>query len=223
MRIYPDMAIDKLFSSLTQSPGVKGAIGGAASGALVALLMNEKTRKKVGKGAVQLGGMAALAGVGYYAYQKWQNSKAVAAASNSGTIVDEARPVAAPSGPVRALPELPPVSDLLGMKMILAMIAAANADGTIDAAEMEHLFESIENATLSPAEKATLTAALSQSPTIEEIALGLDSEAQRSEVYGAALTAIDLDSPAEHLFLRRLAASLKLEPDLVAAIHKQFD
>lgn len=218
-----DMAIDKLFSELTQSPGAKGALGGAASGALVALLMNKKARKKLGKGAVQLGGMAALAGVGYYAYQKWQSSKAGTAAPSSGSTVDAAKPVASPTESVQALPEPPPVSDLLGMKMILAMIAAANADGTVDAAEMERLFESIEGAALSPSEKASLTAALSQSPTIEEIALGLDSEAQRSEVYGAALTAIDLDNPAEHLFLRRLAAALTLEPDLVAAIHQQFD
>ena len=82
------MPLDQLFSSLTNaksdpramlgsllgSPGSQGALGGAASGALVSLLMNGKARKKIQKHAVKVGGMAAVAGLGYYAYRKWQQS-----------------------------------------------------------------------------------------------------------------------------------------------------
>lgn len=82
------MSLDSLFSSLSQKvksdpkallgsllggAGTQGAFGGAASGALVSLLMNSKSRNPIQKNAVKVGGMAALAGIGYYAYQKWQN------------------------------------------------------------------------------------------------------------------------------------------------------
>ena len=70
------MPIDKLFANLNESPSAKGALSGAASGAMVSLLMNKKARKKIGKSAAQLGGIAALAGVGYFGYKKWQESRA---------------------------------------------------------------------------------------------------------------------------------------------------
>lgn len=212
------MAIDQLFSNLTNSPAAKGALGGAASGALVSLLMNKKARKKLGKGAAQLGGMAALAGVGYYAYRKWQGSKTPGTVEPISKQPDAALPLALKG------PAAPAVSDSVGMKMILAMIAAACADGSIDTEESELLFEAIESAPLTPSEKAQLTAALNAPPTIESIATDLPSPGPEvaAEIYGAALTAIQLDTPAEHFFLRRLAAALKLEPDLVSAIHEQM-
>jgi uncharacterized membrane protein YebE (DUF533 family) len=71
-----------------------------------------------------------------------------------------------------------------------------------------------------PAEKARLTSALNAPPTVERIAGLANGPEEASEIYGAALTAIDLDSPSEHLFLRRLASSLKLDDQLVNTVHE---
>jgi uncharacterized membrane protein YebE (DUF533 family) len=43
------------------------------------------------------------------------------------------------------------------------------------------------------------------------------------ELYGAALSAIEVDTPTEQLFLRRFATALKLDDDLVATICETVD
>ncbi len=198
-----------LLDGLLKSPSAKGALGGAASGALVALLMNKKARKAIGSTAVKAGGAAALAGLGYYAYRKWQENQA------RGVV--PAPPPAPPS--LEAAAHEVRTSDALAEKMILSMIAATGADGGIDEREMGILLRAVEEADIPPAAKARLTGALNQPPTVESVAALASGPEEASELYGAALAAIEPDTPAEHLFLRRFANALKLGPDLVASIH----
>jgi uncharacterized membrane protein YebE (DUF533 family) len=225
------MPLDKLFSGLSDAtsdprallggllsaPGTQGALGGAASGALVSLLMNGKSRKKLQKHAVKLGGMAAVAGIGYYAYQKWQQNNAV--------VPPPLPPAALPAPQTTAQVEPPPVPVPveLPLKMVLAMIAAAAADGSIESVEMAALANAIDDAPVTPDEKAQLSAALNQPPTVEAVAALATNPEEASEIYGAALTAIDLDTPSEHLFLRRLSRALELEDGLVASLHETLE
>jgi len=199
-------------ASLFSAPGTQGVLGGAASGAAVSLLMNKKARKKLGKTAAKVGGAAAIAGVGYLAYRTWQNRN------------DGGAQAAPPPPPVPASLEMAseeaPVAELLQVKMILAMIAAASADGTIDGQEMDGLLCAIENAPIDPAGKSQLTAALNEPPSVEEIAGLVSGPEEASELYGAALTAIEVDTPAEHLFLRRFSNALRLDPELVKTLHQ---
>jgi len=211
------MPIQKLFSDLAASPSAKGALGGAASGAMVSLLMNKKARKKIGSSAVAVGGMAALAGVGYLAYKKYQSSRGASASSGESR---SAQPeVVQPAAP--ELPAAPATNDRLGILMIKAMIAASHADGSVDAAEMDALFQAMERAELSPEENRELTRALNTPPTLESIAAAVLSPEEGAEIYGAALSAIDPDTPSEQFFLRRLATALKLDPKLVECIHTE--
>jgi uncharacterized membrane protein YebE (DUF533 family) len=229
------MPLDQLFSGLSDgnldprsvltgllgSPGTQGALGGAASGALVSLLLNEKARKKLSKSAPKVGGAAALAGLGYYAYQQWQRSRASAPAA--------APAPALPTSP----PPLPPdfgaaaaevrVSSDLPLKLVLAMIAAAAADGKIDDAEMDALMNAIDQAPLEPDEKSRLTAALNDPPTVEGLASLASDEEEASELYAAALATIEVDTPAEDFFLRRLAKALALDPGLVESLHRSLE
>lgn len=217
-----------LLGGLLGSAGAQGALGGAASGALVSLLMNGKSRKKIQKNAVKVGGMAALAGVGYYAYQKWQQSQQGSAPpapthaipAPATNVADTPPPLPADLGTasfqVKVTGELP-------MKMVLAMIAAAAADGTIDSVEMTALAEAIDTSPLEPAEKGRLTSALNLPPTVEEIAGLANGPEEATEIYGAALTAIEVDTPSEHLFLRRLSRALKLDDQLVATVHQTLE
>lgn len=239
------MPIDSLFSSLTKgqsdprcvignligSPGAQGALGGAASGAAVSLLMNKKARKKLQKNAVKVGGVAALAGVGYFAYQKWQQSRDAAPPPPPVP----GHPASAPQLPSPEPAPPPPPANLvaasatvritgeLPMKMVLAMIAAAAADGTIDSVEMNALAVAIDEAPVEPEEKKRLTSALNEPPTVEAVAALAEDPAEAAELYGAALTAIDLDTPAEHLFLRRFARALNLDEELVTSLHQTLE
>jgi uncharacterized membrane protein YebE (DUF533 family) len=212
------MPIDRLLGEFGQRPGVQGALGGAASGALVSLLMNKKARKTIGKSAMQVGTAAAVAGIGYLAYKKWQERRGSPLPASAGGPSSGA---AAPVPPARFAPPSPvlAISDSFASRMALVMMAAAHADGTIDAAELDALARFIDTAELSAAEKARLTAALNEPPGLEAISALPTNLEEASELYAAALGAIDLDSPAEHLFLRRLARSFGLDDALVASLH----
>jgi uncharacterized membrane protein YebE (DUF533 family) len=225
------MPLERLFSELSGSPTAKGALGGAASGAMVAMLLNKKMRKKLTGTAVTVGGAAAVAGLGYYAYQKWQQRQGtpshpsgsathstfaapVAAAAPMATASASATPTAIPP----ALPPPPRVDDTLALAMLQTMIAAANSDGRIDDAELARLETAVQNAGLTAAEEAKVLAALNTPPSIDTLAQLPRNPEEAAEIYGAAVAAIEADTPAEKFFLRRLATALKLPPDLTGRL-----
>ena len=211
------MPFDRLFSEFKSSSAAQGALGGAASGAMVALLMNKKARKNLGGTALKLGGAAAVAGVGYYAYQQWQKRKSSGTSGSASSL--EPAPASLAMAPVDAPPALPLVDDSLAFKMIKTMIAAAQADGQIDDAELAKLEEAVHSAGLSPAEDAAVMAALNTPVPMEEIGRWPSSPAEAAELYGAALLAVDPDTVAEKFFLRRLASTLRLPVDLTAQLN----
>ena len=62
---------------------VKGLATGGVAGGLAGILLGGKTSKKLAKGAVKLGGTAALAGLAYKVYNDWQASKTAAPAAEA--------------------------------------------------------------------------------------------------------------------------------------------
>ena len=218
------MPLDQLFANLTSSPSAKGALSGAASGAVVSMLMNKKARKKIGGSVAAIGGAAALAGVGYFAYQKWQKNKNTGAAPASPTSapsLSSASPSPAASSPpaISAGEPALTVSDSLAMKMVKAMIAAAHSDGQIDDTELGNLEQAVAAANLSPAENQEMMSALNSPPTVSDVAALATSPEEAAELYGAALSAIDPDTVAEKFFLRQLASALNLPAELTAEIN----
>jgi uncharacterized membrane protein YebE (DUF533 family) len=101
--------------------------------------------------------------------------------------------------------------------LISAMIAAANADGQIDAEERSHILERAMSANLSGSTQAFLLAELKQPKSLNEI-LSATPSALRREVYGASVLALQVDNQAEHDYLLRLAQGLQLSPEHVAEI-----
>jgi uncharacterized membrane protein YebE (DUF533 family) len=206
---------------LLQDPAAKGALGGVAGGAATSLLMNKKARKTLGKTAVNVGGVAALAGVAYWAYQRYQGRQTAADAS--------APAPRAADGSVRQPPAdsafLPAPDDTaacnaLALKLVRAMIAAASADGQIDGDELKRVLAAMEQADLNPADKAALLQAMNRPDGVDGIAQLADSQEVAAELYAASLSAIDVDTPAEHAYLSMLAAALQLPGELVSAIHE---
>ena len=121
--------------SLTDSLGglLKGQAGsfagGAAGGALAALLLGNKSARKMGSKAITYGGLAALGVIAYKAYSNWQSNQ------SSGTV---------PAAEPQTLDRLPaPQVELHSQAILRAMVAAAKADGHVDERERQLLGEQL--------------------------------------------------------------------------------
>jgi uncharacterized membrane protein YebE (DUF533 family) len=204
----------------------KGFGGGLAAGGLAGLLLGTKGGRKLAGRAVKLGGIAVLGGLAYKAYTDWQ------AAKRDGSTTDRTSGEAEPQpGMKNITPDaegtafLPaPVAErnVLGTKIIQAMIAAAKADGHIDADEQKRIFAKLDEAGLGIEEKAFLMDELRKPLDIDAIVDLADTTEQAVELYAASCLAIDPDDPAEQAYLAMLAARLKLAPELKTTIETEI-
>ncbi len=105
--------------------------GAMAAGALALLLGTGVGRKLTGAG-IKLGSLAAVGTVAYNAFQTWQSQQVA-------PVADAGQSVSALSGPA---------SDQRGKVLLIAMIAAAKADGTVDAKEKETITQQIDKLNL---------------------------------------------------------------------------
>jgi uncharacterized membrane protein YebE (DUF533 family) len=110
-----------------------------------------------------------------------------------------------------------------GFELVLieAMVAAAKADGHIDAGEQRRLFAEVEHLSLDAESKAYVFDLLSRpvDPSRLEVAAG-DPE-QAAQVYLASRLAIDPDNPAEQAYLDELASRMQLPGELRAHLERQ--
>ena len=114
---------------------------------------------------------------------------------------------------------LPAAEEAAGL-MLRAMIQAAKADGTIDAAEKARLMDTVgEDAT--PEDMAFVKEQLA-APVDPEALAAATPEAQRMQVYSAALMTITVDTDEEAEFLDRLAKAMNLPETTVNALHMQM-
>ncbi len=104
--------------------------------------------------------------------------------------------------------------------LIRAMIAAANADGLIDAEERAAILERAMEAGLDAATQQFLMGELKSPAALEAIVAATRPEL-RFETYAAALIAISIDTDAERAYLDRLAAGLGLNAEDRQRVHDQ--
>ena len=200
---------NRILNELAKSGIGGGMAGGLLSGALAGALTGGK-----GKGAnklVKLGTLAAVGTLAYKAYQNYQkNSQGTVTAPAVGTAA------AAPGASAFAGAWNTPPAAALGesecMVLIRAMVAAAKADGQIDAAETQAITGQLGRSSLSAEDKAFLFEELGQPLNIEAVIAGVKSPEQAAQVYAASRLVIADASPAEQAYLALLAARLKLEP-----------
>ncbi|KPP81468.1 MAG: putative membrane protein [Oceanicaulis sp. HLUCCA04] len=100
------------------------------------------------------------------------------------------------------------------------MIAAAKADGKIDAAEKERIFARLNTLDLSAEDKAFVFDELAAPLDLNAVVAGASTPEIAAEIYAASLVAIESETPAEKAYLNMLAVRLDLEPGLVTEIHK---
>jgi len=215
----------KTGSALDAIPvSLKGFGGGMAAGGLAAVLLGTKGGRKMAKSAVKLGGLAMLGGLAYKAYNDWQATKGGNSTVSQGEAADAAGNMKNITPKAEGTPFLPAPEakrNELAIKLLQAMIAAAKADGHIDAAEQQRIFSKLDETGLSTEEKGFLMDELRRPLDIDAIVKLASNDAEAVEIYAASCVAIDPDHPAEQAYLSMLAARLNLAPDLKAGIEQE--
>lgn len=219
---------------------------GAAAGGLAGLLLGGKKTRKIAKSAAKFGGAALVGGLALKAYQNYKASGSVTG-SNSGSDVGGASPAAGtvPATQPESQPypqpqreQIPHAShsqpsvdffaavpntslpDADQLMILKAMVAAAKADGHIDAAEKNKIAAELAKMDIAAEDQAFINAELAKPQDVNTIADLVETEEQAAEVYMASLLVIDETNRAEEAYLGLLSARLNLDDALVSEIHQ---
>lgn len=212
------MDLNRILQGLSSSGAVTGFAGGLAGSALVGAVSGKKGRK-MAKGALKVGALAAVGGLAYTAYQRYQKDKA------------PLQQAGATETPGRAWPQLTQEKfdavvedDAQGGALLLirAMIAAAHSDGHIDAGEQDRVFAEAQRADLSAEEKAMLFDELRNPLSISALVAQSSNPETAIEVYAASVLAIDESRDEAKTYLRSLALALDLPAELTTSVHEQL-
>lgn len=191
--------------------GTAGALAGAG---LLAVLLGQKSVRKMAGGLMGVGASAALGALAYRAWQNWNAGQPAGAAP-------VATPADAPPADSPFLPKTDASGAPFALALIKAMIAAANADGHIGPDEHKQIFDAANRAGFDADAKAFIFDALSNPPSVRQIASMASGMEQAAELYLAARLAIDPDHPSEKAFLEALAQAMNLPPQFVAHLEQQ--
>ena len=207
----------------SQMPGAGGTVRGRAdqvtklakdnplaTGAIAAVLLGTKSGRQLAGNAAVLGGLAAIAGLGYQAYKNYQSGQAPAAEPVSRV---PAQLPAPPADSGFAAPEA--LSNDFALVLVRAMIAAARADGHIDETERGRIMDKLSVSGLSADAAAFLEAELVNPIDLDAIVAAGKTEEERVEIYTASRLAIEPDGRAERGYLDLLAGRLGLADALV--------
>jgi uncharacterized membrane protein YebE (DUF533 family) len=127
----------------------------------------------------------------------------------------------APPGGVRP-PETPAEEAQLESEatvLIQAMISAAKADGQIDGGEVQRILAKVQEGGAAADAIAFLQQEMKKPLDLQGLVAQVRDPRLAAEVYAASLLAIEVDTEAEHHYLRQLAQGLRLDPIVVAELH----
>lgn len=171
----------------------KGALAGGALGMLLG-------RGRMGGSLVKMGGLAALGMMAYKAYGSYQQDKSGGSAT------------ASPPQTVDRLPA--PAAEHHSQVLLAALVAAAKADGHVDARERELIEQGLKQAGADAELEAWLHAELAKPLDPVDVATAVDSPELASEVYLLSLAVVEQQNFMEKAYLDGLAQALKLDPAL---------
>lgn len=180
---------------------LKGAGGGAA---LAMLLGNKRVRKVGGKVAVY-GGLAALGVIAYKAYGNWQAQQA-----------------GAPQAEPQTLDRLPaPQVEQHSHAILKALVAAAKADGHVDARERQLIEEELGKLANDRELQQWLHDELNKPLDPADVARAASTPEMAAEMYIASVLMVDEEHFMERAYLEELARQLGLAPALKAELEAQ--
>jgi uncharacterized membrane protein YebE (DUF533 family) len=184
---------------------------GAALGGLGALILGTNTGRSLAGTAAKLGSVALIGGLAYSAYRNYQQGRPAIAGANP----QQQSLLAPPEGSGF---EPGAISNESATLLIRAMIAAAAADGRIDAKEQQAILSGMKQARLDAAAQQFLAREIGNPATVDDLAGAVSSPEEAVQVYTAARIAVDPDLEEEHAFLAALADRLGIDESLAAHI-----
>lgn len=196
---------DVLGSLLGGSRGASGGgVGGLGGlGGLLGGLLGGRGGNRSGSG--KYAALASLGMMAFKAYQAWQQQQANA-----------------PQQALRTVDQLSePEAEEHSHAILRALIAAAKADGRVDAQEeaaiRAELTDHAEDAHL----QQWLDAELARPLDAQELASAADGPAMAAEMYLASVMLMGQQDAGERAWLDQLAAALNLAPELRAQLYQQ--
>lgn len=203
---------------LQQAGNMLGGFGGGAlTGGIAGLLLGSKKGRKLAGNALAYGGMAVAGALAYRAYRNYQAGKQASPAAATETPLLPP-PADTPFNPVQEAEQ-----QSLARNLLRAMIAAAKADGHIDAAEQTNIFAQMDKMNVGAEDKVFVMDELRAPLDVDAVARCARTPEEAAELYTVSLLAIDVDNPSERAYLALLAARLKLDDRLVAHLHATVD
>lgn len=177
-----------------------GAVGGGLIGMLMGSKKSKKMTKKIGSGALKVGGAAALGALAYKVYNDWQ-------AKQSGQGVHET---------------FDPDDSKHSVLILKAMIGAAKADGHVDEEEMARIEQALVDMGADEQVRQLVQQELNKPLDPAEIANQATSPQQASEIYLASLIVADEQNFMEKAYLQELAKQLQLSPEVTQQLEVQM-
>ncbi|WP_271103770.1 tellurite resistance TerB family protein [Pseudomonas tohonis] len=182
-----------------------GAGGGALAAGALGLLLGNKSARKLGGKALTYGGLAALGLLAYKAYGNWQ-----------------ARQASAAQGEPQTLDRLPaPQAEQHSQAVLKALVAAAKADGHVDARERQLIEGELGKLTQDAELRSWLELELNKPLDPADVARAARTPEMAAEMYLASVLMVDEEHFMERAYLDELARQLKLDPDLKAELENQ--
>lgn len=125
--------------------------------------------------------------------------------------------------PVEPMPEPDSGGSDEALLLVRFMIAAAKADGVIDAAEREAILKHLEDSGAEGETYAFVSREMLAPLDIDALVAEVEDPRVAVEAYAVSLMAIDADTDAERQYLDRLARALGLDAETVGSIESQVD
>ncbi|GLK89061.1 tellurite resistance TerB family protein [Pseudomonas turukhanskensis] len=184
---------------------LSGAGGGALAAGAMGLLLGNKSARKLGGKALTYGGLAALGVIAYKAYGNWQANQSAGAAPEPQT-----------------LDRLPPAQAELHSQAILkALVAAAKADGHVDARERQLIEGEFVKLSNDAELNRWLDLELNKPLDPADVARAASTPEMAAEMYVASVLMVDEEHFMERAYLDELAKQLKIEPSLKVELESQ--
>lgn len=138
-----------------------------------------------------------------------------------------AKPAPAPADawspvPGRPAPPAIPAEDREGLLMLRAMVAAARADGQVDAEERARIADQLDAAGLSPVTRDAVLAEFDRGAAPEELAREARDPMLAAQLYAAAVAGAASVEGAERAWLDGFAKALRLDRAATEAIERRI-
>lgn len=187
---------------------LSGKGGAALGGGAIGLLLGSKQGRKLGGKVLTYGGLAALGAIAYKAYGNWQAQQQTGAGA------------AAPQP--QTIDRIPPAqAEQHSRAILIALIAAAKADGHVDDRERQLIDGEIGKLTQDASLLTWIDLELKKPLDPTAIAAVATTKEMAAEMYLASILVVDDENFMERAYLQELAKQLRLEPELQTELTTQ--